>query len=76
MCYSTCRCQTDEEIEYLKENSSIWNVTSVIGYLEYLKAKSNIIAWLERGGERGLVQENTEMVEGQEFDFSQSETYR
>jgi translation initiation factor 3 subunit L len=67
--------KTDEEIAYLKENTTIWNVTSVIGYLEYLKAKSNIIQWLERGGERGLVANAGESATG-EYDFSNSETYR
>ena len=69
--------KTDEEINYLKENGTIWNVTSVIGYLEYLKAKSNIISWLNRGGERGLVPEvEVAPDENGQFDFSQSETYR
>ena len=71
--------QSDEEIQYLKENSTIWNVTSVIGYLEYLKSKSNIIAWLERGGERGLVggtEEAATTTADGEYDFSSSETYR
>lgn len=67
--------KTDEEIRYLKENGTIWNVTSVIGYLEYLKAKSNIISWLERGGERGRVPEE-DQVEGEPPDFSKSESYR
>lgn len=69
--------KTDEEVNYLKENGTIWNVTSVIGYLEYLKAKSNIISWLERGGERGLVPEtDAEPDENGIYDFSCSESYR
>jgi translation initiation factor 3 subunit L len=68
--------KTDEEIRYLKENGTIWNVTSVIGYLEYLKAKSNIISWLNRGGERGLVPDGAAEGEGEAPDFSTSESYR
>ena len=61
--------KTDEEIRYLKENGTMWNLTSVIGHLEYLKAKSNIISWLNRGGERGLVADEPD-VEGAPVDFS------
>jgi len=68
---------SDEEIDYLKENSSIWNTRIVLQYLGYLKTRSGIIPWLEKGGERGLVPDDEPALEVDgEVTGSASPTYR
>ena len=73
--------KTEEELAYLRENPTFWNTVTVVGYLQYLQAKSGVDGWLERGGERGLVADAPakraeDLAEGEEADFSGSETYR
>lgn len=40
------KSKTPDEIQYLRDNSALWNVDTVLSLLQYLVIKSNVISWL------------------------------
>lgn len=66
------KSKTPEEIEYLRENDSIWNVQTVLSLLHYLVNKSNIIPWLLGGG----APSGSSDPDSNDFDISTLPIYR
>eukprot|EP00177_Eucheuma_denticulatum_P005995 GFKZ01010935.1.p1 GENE.GFKZ01010935.1~~GFKZ01010935.1.p1 ORF type:complete len:533 (+),score=63.75 GFKZ01010935.1:240-1838(+) len=66
------KTKTPEEIDYLRDNSYIWNVQTVLSLLHYLVNKSNIIPWLLSGGEPS----GSSDPDSETFDISTLPIYR
>ena len=56
---SKLKGKTSEELSSLKNNTQIWNVVSVINYLQGLITKSNIISYLEKEKQGHLEEANS-----------------
>ncbi|CDF39054.1 Translation initiation factor eIF3, subunit L [Chondrus crispus] len=64
--------KSSEEIQYLRQNDSIWSVQTVLSLLHYLVNKSNIISWLLNNGDPT----GSDDPDSETFDISTLAVYR